>query len=384
MKNIIDMKQFKVNGELFLSNLLVEMEVLGLSMPTLKADHLCFRVETVEQYDDYKNFLVREGVLLTEALVNGRAISTYRMNEPFRAGNQVVELLELPSPKVGTEYAKGFEHAEFILKESFDIFAARFPHLNFTKSGSRNINPELCLRTKAGQVKFHHLSLDRVIEIEKAEIKDVIFDFDGTLIKSRENIYEINRIVFSEALGREISLAESKDKFHPEFGKLFDAFGIDCSQKKKRAISVWGEVSERFSYHLFDGVSEFLVRLSKSNCRIHLWTARDEKSARTILATHGIDLLFATMSFANDIESKPHGNSLKFDWRSVNKNTTVVIGDSPSDIIGSKNIGAVAAAALWDPHAHEHALISSGAELFFHGLNEFEDWLRDKVGLRYE
>ncbi len=59
---------------------------------------------------------------------------------------------------------------------------------------------------------------------------------------------------------------------------------------------------------------------------------------------------------------------------------TVVIGDSPSDIIGSKNIGAVAAAALWDPHAHEHALICSGAELFFHSLHELEDWLWDKVG----
>jgi uncharacterized protein len=380
MKNIFEIEQFKVDGELFLSNLLAEMEILGISVPTLKADHLCFRVETAEQYESHKEFLSGEGILLTEALVNGRAISTYRMKEPFRVGNQVVEFLELPSPKVGTEYTKGFEHAEFVIKESFDKFAAKLPQLRFTKSGSKNINPELCLKTKAGQVKFHYLSLDRVIEIEKAQIKDVIFDFDGTLIKSRENIYEINRVVFSEALGREISLTESKEKFHPEFAKLFDAFGVDCPDKKKRAISIWGEVSERFSYHLFDGVAEFLNRLSRSNCRMHLWTARDERSARTILKTHGIDSLFSTMSFATDVESKPHGNSLKFDWRSMDKNTTVVIGDSPSDIIGSKNIGAVAAAALWDPHAHEHALISSGAELFFHGLHELEDWLWDKVG----
>lgn len=379
MKNIFEIKQFKIDGEHFLTNLLSEMGALGITDPALMADHLCFRVETVEQYEEYKQILAGAGILLTEALVNGRAIATYRMNEPFRAGNQVVELLELPSPKAGVAYDKGFEHAEFVIKEDFDVFKSRFPQLHFTKSGSKNINPELCLKTRAGQVKFHYLSLDRIIEIEKAQIKDIIFDFDGTLIKSRENIYEINRLVFKEALGREVSLAESKEKFHPEFAKLFDAFGVDCKQKKKRAISVWGKVSERFSYSLFEGVSEFLEKLSKRSCRIHLWTARDEKSARTILKAHGIDSLFTTMSFATNIESKPHGNSLKFDWRSVDRNTTVVIGDSPSDIIGSKNIGAVAAAALWDPHVQKQALISSGAELFFHGIHELEGWLLGKM-----
>jgi len=145
MKNIFDSEQFKVDGELFLKNLLAEMEMLGISVSTLKADHLCFRLETAEQYESYKQFLSREGILLTEAMVNGRAIATYRMNEPFRVGNQVIDLLELPSPKVGTEYFKGFEHAEFVLKESFDQFTAKFPQLHFTKSGSKNAIGETSL-----------------------------------------------------------------------------------------------------------------------------------------------------------------------------------------------------------------------------------------------
>ncbi|MES2769879.1 MAG: VOC family protein [Bdellovibrionota bacterium] len=378
MGNTFDIQQFRFDGELFLTQLMAELQALGVSVSTLRADHLCFRVESHQEYEDHKVFLAGAGILLTEANVNGRAISTYRMTEPFRAGNQVVELIELPAPKAGTEYTKGFEHAEFVIKESFDLFTAKFPHLHFTRSGNKNINPELCLKTRVGQAKFHYLSLDRVIEIEKAKIKDIIFDFDGTLIQSRENIYEINRIVFSEILEREISLTEAKEKFYPEFTKLFNAFGVECPLKKKRAISTWGKVSERYSYHLFDGVYEFLRRLSQSNCRIHLWTARDEKSARTILTAHKIDTFFTTMSFATDAESKPHENSLKFDWRSLDKNTIVVIGDSPSDIMGSKNIGAMAAAVLWDPHVNEQALISSGAELFFYDVPELETWLRER------
>lgn len=379
MQNKINIEKIRTHGEAFFKNLLLELEDLELPVSTLKADHLCFRVETMDEYTEYKNALLAAGTLLTEAPVNGRPIPTFLLNKPFRIGSHSIPLLELPAPKSGAHYSTGFEHAEFVIKESFDLFAARFLSLNFSKSGNKNINPELCLKTRWGQAKFHHLSLERVIEIEKAKIKNIIFDLDGTLIKSRENIYEINRIVFSQALDRNISLEEIKEKYYSEFSKLFDAFGIECLVMKKRAVSAWGEVSERFSYDLFDGVADFIKKVSDSQYDLHIWTARVEKSARSILAHHGIESIFKTMSFATEVDSKPHGKSLKFDWESMDKNSAIVIGDSPSDIFGSKNIGAVGAAALWDPHAHENALIASGAELFFHSVHELENWIMAKL-----
>lgn len=375
MNNTFDIKQFKIDGERFLKSLLEELAILGLPTSNIKSDHLCFRVETEKQYEEYKSFLTHEAMLLTESEVNGRPISTFSLKEPFKVGNQIVYLVELPSPKKGTKYPLGFEHAEFVIKEIFGSFSRQFPHLEFTLSGNKNFNPELCLKTKSGQVKFHHISLDRLIEIEKANLQDIIFDFDGTLIQSRETIYEINRIVFSEALEREVTIEESKQNFHPEFSRLFDAFGVSCPNKKTRAISIWGEISERFTYQLFDGVKELLFRLRQQGYNLHLWTARDERSARRILSNHELTSYFETMSFATSVDSKPHGNSLNFDWKSAKKDSFIVIGDSPSDVFGSKNIGAIAVAALWDPHVQEHSLIHSGAELFFHGIHELDSWL---------
>jgi predicted metalloenzyme YecM/phosphoglycolate phosphatase-like HAD superfamily hydrolase len=370
----LDLKTLKLDGELFLKNLLNELESLGLSVTSMKVDHICFRVETASQYEEYKTLFSSAGLLLAEASVNGRPIATFRMNEAFCIGERVVELLELPAPKEGVEYATGFEHAEFIIKESFDEFSERHRHLQFKKSGNRNTNPELCLRTKLGQVKFHHVPLDRIIEIEKAKIKDIIFDFDGTLIRSRDTIYEINRIVFSQILGREVTVEESKKKFYPSFEKLFLAFEIESAQQKQMAVSLWSEVSKRFSYEVFEGVPELLRRLS-SRFNLHLWTARDEASACAILEQHGLETLFTTMSFATDVESKPHQGNLQFDWLRADSNTTVMIGDSPVDMIGAKNVRSIAAAALWDPGAHPSSLISSEAELFFYTLDEFEYWL---------
>lgn len=372
--------QFKFEGEHFLTTLVSDLRFSGVPVEQYLCDHLCFRVQTQAEYDSYKASLLSESTLLTETQVNGRPICTFRLHSPFKTQSHVVELLELPAPKLGTIYYTGFEHAEFVVKECFDSFSSRYPHLRFTRAGCQTVNPELSLCFGERQAKFHHLSLERVIEIEQAQISDIIFDLDGTLVRSRENIYEINRRVFTETLGREITLEESVEKYHPEFYKLFEAFEVECPVKQKRALSIWGEVSERFRYEVFDGAIELLRQLRSVGFKLHLWTARDERSARTILKDHGIESIFETLSFATEVDSKPHEKSLRFEWQSIPKNRVLVIGDSPSDIYGSKNIGAVGAGALWDPFVRRSSLIGAGAELFFHDPRELGAWLKTKSG----
>ncbi|MBC7419549.1 MAG: VOC family protein [Bdellovibrio sp.] len=368
-------KSFKAFGEKFLQQLTTELIDLKIPAHALECDHLCYRVVSFEEYGFYKKALILHGKLLTEAVVNGRPICTFLLTEPFQTETHIVKLIELPAPKTGANYASGFEHAEFILKESFDQFTAKFPNLTFSLAGNQTINPELCLKLNEKQVKFHYQSLKRVIEIEQAKITDIIFDFDGTLVKSRENIYEVNRIVFSEALDREVTIQEAIEKFHPEFPKLFEAFDITCPIKKSKAISSWGTVSARFSYELFAGVQDLLAELRSQGFRFHLWTARDEFSARKILKSHQIEHLFSSLSFATDTISKPCANSLNFNWQSIGQNQVLVVGDSATDIVGAKNIQAIAGAVFWDTHSKYKSLVAAGAELFFYKPSDLKNWL---------
>lgn len=115
--------------------------------------------------------------------------------------------------------------------------------------------------------------------------------------------------------------------------------------------------------------------MKNKNINLHLWTARDEYSARLILNHHGIENAFKTLSFANKADSKPHPKSLRFDWMQAGKNTLVVIGDSSSDILGAKNINAIRAGAFWDTEAKKQSVIQSGAELFFYDIKEFFQWI---------
>lgn len=375
-----DFDRFKRSAEEFMMKLSAKLAEAGIPAHTLKCDHICYRVSTTEEYNFYKTSLAMHGELLTESLINGRAISTFRLISTIQTDCHEIPLVELPSPKQGTCYPTGFEHAEFTIDECFTGFRSRYPKLSFVEGHNQILNPELCLKiTKDSQAKFHHLPLDRIIEIEKAEISDIIFDFDGTLIKSRETIYEINRIVVSKILGREISLHESISNFHSDFPSLFASFDIVCPKKQSEAIAIWSSIASQFSFELFDGIKEAIEGLKSKGFQIHLWTARDEQSTRKVLLSHRIEHLFTTLSCATGFTSKPNTNSLIFDWKSVGKKKTLVIGDSPSDIIGAKNISAIRAAALWDPHSKKGSLVKSGAELFFYKVSDFTSWLYRQI-----
>ncbi len=73
----------------------------------LDPQYLCFRIGSSEEYSLYKTEFKNHGKLLTEASINGRAISTFLLNTPFQTNHHQVPLLELPASKSGTNYETG-------------------------------------------------------------------------------------------------------------------------------------------------------------------------------------------------------------------------------------------------------------------------------------
>lgn len=132
-------------------------------------DHACFRVKTMEEYSTFKTRFQLIGDLLIESMVGGRMISTFRLHSPLIGKHYETDILELPQPKVGTDYETGFEHLEFVIDSSFESFSNTHPDVEFDWKGThKDFNPELRMQLGKYSVKFHHQTLEKVIEIEKA------------------------------------------------------------------------------------------------------------------------------------------------------------------------------------------------------------------------
>jgi len=152
----------------FLEGLFAALLRDGIDAARFELDHVCYRVATAERYAAMKHALGSEGILLGEHLIGGRPIATYRLDKPYQFRNRTITVLELPSPKPGSAYLEGFEHAEFVVDEDPRSFASHYPSLAWDFTGSdKPKNADVRLNYDGFSVKFHQRSLADVITEEQ-------------------------------------------------------------------------------------------------------------------------------------------------------------------------------------------------------------------------
>lgn len=155
--------------ESFIESISDGLSRLGIVRAELSMmDHVCYRVETLERYQQILTRAATIGTLLGENIVNGRPIATFELHEYLEVDGWTVPYLELPAPKEGSSYQEGLEHAELVVIGSLERFVERHKELPFKRDGAdKAINPEVGLKKEGISVKFHEQQLGAVVRIEK-------------------------------------------------------------------------------------------------------------------------------------------------------------------------------------------------------------------------
>lgn len=152
----------------FIDEIFKNLENDKIDVSKFELDHICFRVWTLEEYFSYKNKLENISDLLTETTIWGRNISTFKLNNPIIYKNRNIYLIELPSPKKWSNYKSWYEHAEFVIDKSFEEFMQEYKNIKFNeKAINKEINPDIKIDYNWCSVKFHHNTLEYVIQFEQ-------------------------------------------------------------------------------------------------------------------------------------------------------------------------------------------------------------------------
>lgn len=139
-----------------------------VNIDQLEIDHLCYRTQTYDEYQMLKIKLSPFATYLGAEMVNGRPIAAFKLKDPIQYNQYTISILEVPAPKPNSTHLSGLEHIEVVIKESFDDFIKKHPHIQFvTKGMSKNFNPELEIEFEDCAIKFHHQSLEDVIASEQ-------------------------------------------------------------------------------------------------------------------------------------------------------------------------------------------------------------------------
>lgn len=155
---------------LFLEDLFSKLSDIDLDVENFELDHICYRVQSMEEYNIKKSELAPFGELLVESMVNGRLISTFKLQDPIVYKNRKIYLIELPSPKPAHSYKSGLEHVEFVTKQPLQKIVERYPQYSFEVFGiHKKVNADITLKLGDYCIRFHNQSLEEVIKKEIQE-----------------------------------------------------------------------------------------------------------------------------------------------------------------------------------------------------------------------
>lgn len=159
---------FHDQAQIFLADLFKDMAYADVKLEShWDIDHLCYRSDSTDHYKRLKNEFISFASLLIESEVNGRLISTYKLNKAVKFHSWRIDLVELPAPKLGKVTKAGFEHIEIVCDVPFVELIEKYSHLQLDQKGmSKDYNQELEICLGERNLKFHHSSLASVINLE--------------------------------------------------------------------------------------------------------------------------------------------------------------------------------------------------------------------------
>ncbi|BCA60516.1 HAD-IA family hydrolase [Sphingomonas sp. HMP6] len=200
--------------------------------------------------------------------------------------------------------------------------------------------------------------------------KLALFDCDGTLVDSQDNICRSAEEAFKLAgimapprdrirriVG--LSLVEAMRTLHPE-GE--DALHRSLAEDYKAAFFRMRSSGAMAEEPLYEGMLEVLDVLQAEGWVLGVATGKSDRGLAHILAHHGIAARFVTLQTADRHPSKPHPSMIETAMAESGATaaTTVMIGDTSYDMQMARAAGARALGVAWGYHPVDE-LTAAGA-----------------------
>ena len=190
-------------------------------------------------------------------------------------------------------------------------------------------------------------------------IKNLIFDFDGTLADTQEGILATEREML-----RRMGLTE------PAREHMCSAIGLPLPESLRRGCDIPTErVDEAVRLYrelffdlaprhiaIFDGVKETLAAFARQGIRMAIATSRSSNTLEAILAAHGMADYFPCRVTADcSIKPKPAPDMVLhlLHEMGIRADETLVVGDTTFDLEMGKGAGCLTAGVTFGNHSRE-------------------------------
>ena len=211
----------------------------------------------------------------------------------------------------------------------------------------------------------------------------VVFDWDGTLMDSAAAI--VNAI---QSACRDLGLPEPTD------ARARHVIGLGLEDAMRLAVpelatADYPRMVERYRHHylsrdheltLFPGIPELIRELEEAGHFLAVATGKSRVGLTRALEVSGLGPHFHATRCADECFSKPHPQMIEelMEELGVQRQATVMIGDTTHDLLMAANAGVASLAVSYG--AHEPDTLASHSPLAtFSRVDELSTWLKSNA-----
>ncbi|MCR9225896.1 MAG: HAD family hydrolase [Flavobacteriaceae bacterium] len=213
------------------------------------------------------------------------------------------------------------------------------------------------------------------------KIKVVIFDLDGTIANTLPLCIRAFRESIEPLIHRPLSDSEIIATFGPsEEGTIMALAPNHYEEGIKDYLRFYEDLHDMCPSP-FDGIENILEVLRNKSVHTSMVTGKGKHSTKISLDRFGLAHFFEVVETGS-----PKGprkveaiQRILSSLKNIKSYEVIYVGDSPSDIISSRNAGVPVIAAAWAETAEKENLLKLNPNRMFDSVNKFAEWLFDRV-----
>jgi len=213
------------------------------------------------------------------------------------------------------------------------------------------------------------------------KFKNIIFDFDGTLVDSKPGIIKTFKQIAEELTTKKINEQQITQLIGLPLSKFL---GIILNTDDQAIINK-GSILFREYYSkdginhniVYSGIKEILIALKNSSYKLFIVSNRIEIFLKKILEQHGLEkyFIFVRGTDGTDTQSKKadYVKNLMNKYQ-LNKKETIIIGDTEGDILAGKENSIYSVGITWG-YGTETDLVKAEADAICHTPQELQQFI---------